>query len=306
MRFVKIIGIVAVRLFGMAGQLVAAQSSSEIVPCPGVIISGLDEVEGETVECGIVTVPANYDNPDGAQIELMYGILKAQTLSPAADPVIYLHGGPGGAELGELTLELKERFASLRQRRDVVVFDQRGTGFSPGEIDCAETFAANFDAAQEAAAKNTEDVGFDVAKAANRILVNDCIQALSASDIDLTQYNTVNNARDVASLARALGHDSFNVYGLSYGTKLGTEVIRQNPPGLRAVILDSVITPELKFYERLPEANDVSFSNIYNMCVADKACADAYPDLVERLNALFEQLGPAGAFGRKSTVLNTF
>jgi hypothetical protein len=67
MRFVKIIGIVAVLLFGMAGQLVAAQSSSEIVPCPGVIISGLDEVEGETVECGIVTVPANYDGSTGNQ-----------------------------------------------------------------------------------------------------------------------------------------------------------------------------------------------------------------------------------------------
>lgn len=91
---------------------------------------------------------------------------------------------------------------------------------------------------------------------------------MNANGVDLTQYNPTNNGRDVATLAAALGYDTFNLYGLSYGTKLGQEVIRQNPPGLRSVILDSVITPCLEFCERMPEANDLSFQNIYDMCLA--------------------------------------
>ena len=40
------------------------------------------------------------------------------------------------SELTTLTQGLQERFATLRQRRDVIVFDQRGAGFSSGEVNC--------------------------------------------------------------------------------------------------------------------------------------------------------------------------
>ena len=265
-------------------------ATGETIPCPIGVISGFDEVEGETVECGTVTVPLDYEKPDGVQIELVYGILKAQTLSPAPDPVIYLHGGPGSSELSGLTGELRERFSTLRLRRDVVVFDQRGTGFSPGETDCSPTYASGYDAALEHAQGESGDMDADALKEAYNILQADCTAALNENGVDLTHYNTINNARDVATLAAALGYDTFNLYGLSYGTKLGQEVIRQNPPGLRSVILDSVVTPSIKAYERMPEAYDTSFLNIYEMCLADDACAKAYPDLIERLNALFEQV----------------
>ncbi len=47
------------------------------------------------MECGIVTVPENYDEPDGRTIELFYMRLFSTSKSPAADPLIYLSGGPG-------------------------------------------------------------------------------------------------------------------------------------------------------------------------------------------------------------------
>jgi pimeloyl-ACP methyl ester carboxylesterase len=91
-------------------------------------------------------------------------------------------------------------------------------------------------------------------------------------------------------LAEALGHDSYNLYGISYGTRLGLEVLRQKPDGLRSLLIDSVIPPEIPFNDRMAEANEESFRNIYAMCLADEACAEAYPDLIERLNTLFAKL----------------
>ena len=130
--------IVAVLLLALvttaaAGQISGGSFNVTATPCPAE--PALDEIEGETVICGAVTVPENYDAPDGTQIDLAFATLKSTSLAPAADPVIYLHGGPGAAELRDLA-KMSERFAPLRQTRDVIIFDQRGTGFSPGPLTC--------------------------------------------------------------------------------------------------------------------------------------------------------------------------
>jgi pimeloyl-ACP methyl ester carboxylesterase len=267
-------------------------STATTIACPDGIITNFRETEGETVECGTVAVPVNYDEPDGVTIDLVYAILKSRSLAPAPDPVIYLHGGPGSAELSGLTRGVSERFETLRQRRDVVVFDQRSAGYSFGEIDCKAIYDEEYDAAYDAA---VEALGPDApiyapGFVASQSVYGDCAEALTTDGVDLTQYNTVNNARDVAMLADALGYDTYNLYGISYGTRLGLEVLHQKPDGLRSLIVDSVMPPEIPFNDRMAEANEESFRNIYAMCLADENCAEAYPDLTERLNALFVKL----------------
>ena len=262
----------------------------EAISCPAILTQEVTEVEGETFDCGSVRVPADYDDPAGTQFDLMYGILKSTSRSPARDPVIYLHGGPGGGELGSMTLALSQRLASLRERRDIIVFDQRGSGFSPGEIECNDVFTANSDAAWSAAPEIAEASGMNIGAAASEYLIPLCVEHLNSRGVDLSQYNTVNNARDIESLARALELDSYNIYGHSYGTRLGLEFIRQNPPGLRSVLLDSVLPTDVAWRERLPETNEEAFMGIYGMCLANPVCAKAYPDLVGTLNDVFAQL----------------
>ena len=290
----------AISLLLISGASIAQDNGElnttvEMIPCPTGVISGFNEVEGETVECGAITVPVNYDAPDGATIDLVYARLFSRSLAPAADPVIYLHGGPGSAELGTLTQGVAERFETLRQRRDVIIFDQRGAGYSFGEVDCKAIYDEQFESAfEEAQAALGPDAPlFAPGMVAAHQVYGDCADALTADGVDLSQYNTVNNARDVASLAGALGHDNYNLYGLSYGTRLGLELLRQNPPGLRSVILDSVMPTDIPFNDRLPETNDESFQNIVAMCQSDEACAAAYPDLTGSLNSLFAQLDEA-------------
>jgi hypothetical protein len=121
----------------------------EVIPCPSDIVNGIaftdrdyaanfgitnlnGEVEGETMECGIVTVPENYDEPDGRQIELFYMRLFSTSKSPAADPLIYLSGGPGMSgthEVASTPIALSS-LNQIRERRDIVTYDQRGTGYS--------------------------------------------------------------------------------------------------------------------------------------------------------------------------------
>ncbi len=80
------------------------------------------EVEGSTVICGRVTVPEDHAKPEGRRIDLAFAVLKARTQSPVPDPVIYLHGGPGGGALTALSGVVHPLFDGYRNRRDVVTF----------------------------------------------------------------------------------------------------------------------------------------------------------------------------------------
>ena len=80
-----------------------AVGTTETVPCPSSIVKGAafaasgQEVEGQTFSCGIVVVPEDHTKPDGRTIELFYLKLHSPSAAPAAQPVIYLAGGPGGS-----------------------------------------------------------------------------------------------------------------------------------------------------------------------------------------------------------------
>jgi pimeloyl-ACP methyl ester carboxylesterase len=249
------------------------------------------EIEGETVECGALMVPENYDEPDGAQIELVFAILRTTNLSPARDPIIYLHGGPGTPELNHLAA-LRTRFADFLHTRDVIVLDQRGAGYSSGPLDCATALAAD-PAATLSAIGAAGDSGSDAIASALEGLCTDIALARSA---DLTQYNTVNNARDVHALKEALldeeteDYSAFNLYAWSYGTQLALETMRQDESGLRSIVLDGVVPPNLKTKERALEALVEVVQGIFEACAEDDECAAAYPDLQSRFLALAEQL----------------
>ena len=115
-----------------------AVGTTETVPCPSELAAGAafaeagTEVEGETYSCGVVVVPENHDQPDGRTIELFYLKLHSASASPAGDPLVYLAGGPGSTGSYELTANpgLYKSMQPIRQDRDIIAYDQRGTGFS--------------------------------------------------------------------------------------------------------------------------------------------------------------------------------
>jgi pimeloyl-ACP methyl ester carboxylesterase len=169
------------------------------------------------------------------------------------------------ADLAPLVAPLFDHF---RDRRDVVTFDQRAAGLSSDMVTCFNTFEAN-----------SYDIftGGGGNEGLLKVL-SDCMAELKKGR-DIAAYTTPENARDVQALMQTLGYDTWNLYGVSYGTKLALEVMRTAPEGTRSVLLDSVAPPQARYYDEnaLPVAETIDA--VVRLCAEDAACAAACPDL---------------------------
>jgi pimeloyl-ACP methyl ester carboxylesterase len=242
------------------------------------------EIEGRTVACGKVSVPEDHENPEGRRIDLAFMIFKSRSLSPAPDAVVHLHGGPGVGIVARTSLTTTF-FEHLRGRRDVVAFDQRGVDQSAAaQSRCFDTLASN----PEALVQATQGIGDRVAL--TREMTRACLDEIAASGADITKINTWQNAQDVQAVMHTLGYPIYNIYGISYGTKLGQEVMRSAPEGLRSVVLDSVAPVQAAIYDTLALPHAEAIQGIFDACTADAKCAAAYPDLKNRFWALFTRL----------------
>jgi pimeloyl-ACP methyl ester carboxylesterase len=87
-----------------------------------------------------------------------------------------------------------------------------------------------------------------------------------------------------------LGFDQWNLYGISYGTRLALTAMRDYPKGIRSVILDSTYPPQVSAYvEMIPKAA-AAFDTIFAACAGDVDCNAAYPDLKTTFYGLLERL----------------
>lgn len=254
------------------------------VACPGPLAPY--EVEGVTAACGKLSVPEDHDKPGGRRIELSFMVLKSHSTAPAADPVVYLHGGPGGGIVRDPLL-ISRFLNELRDRRDIVAFDQRGVKTSAGPESRCYATVANPETLAEAASIDGTEASM---MALGRKAIRACLDEIAASGADISTINTLQNARDVEALMQALGYPSYNIFGTSYGTKLGQEVMRSAPSGLRAVVLDSVWPVQVPMYDLmgLPLAENIR--SVFALCAADAACAEAYPEMETRFWALYARL----------------
>lgn len=231
-------------------------------------IPGLREVD-----CGYLTVPENRnDVGNGRTVRLHVAIFASDSANPAPDPIIYLEGGPGGDALETVNLIFEERFAPFLADHTFIMFDQRGTGYSEPSLACPEMIDLALD---------TLDDDLDSAESAQRQLeaLTACRDRLLAEGVDLTAYNSAENAADVADLRRALGYEEWNLYGISYGTRLAQTVMRDYPEGIRSVILDSAYPLAANIQLETAVNADRAFGVFFAGCAADPACAAAYPNL---------------------------
>jgi len=78
------------------------------------------------------------------------------------------------------------------------------------------------------------------------------LRSLRDEGVDPAGYTTRESAADIADLRRLPGIESWNLYGVSYGTKLMLTVLRDHPQGVRSAILDSVLPLEANCDEETP------------------------------------------------------
>ncbi len=241
---------------------------------------GLTTVTGEALgfECGYVIAPERHADPDGRTIRLPVAIRRATAPDARPDPLFLAQGGPGGDAFEVFTLLAPNmEFAA---QRDIIVFNQRGTPYAEPELTCPETEEAlpAMLAATDAEAERIYNEALDA-----------CYARLRSEGIDLSAYNSLENAADIPLIARALGYEEYNFYGVSYGTLLGLHLMRNHPEGLRAVVLDSVVSTDINFLSETPRSEDRVLREVFAACTADPECAEQYPDLEERYYGLVRQ-----------------
>ncbi len=240
--------------------------------------------DGQNTFCGTLTVLADRTKPDGQTIQLAVAVLKASGTNVLPDPIVYLDGGPGGETLGGSSDFFSTNFAvDLQEQRDIILFDQRGVGLSKPSLDCPEYTNALY------ATLNTPLTRAEV-NARDEKSLEACRNRLVANGVDLSWFSSSASAADVYDLMRALGYQEWNLLGVSYGTRLGLTILRDQPDGVRSAVLDSVYPPFVDRYVDLPAAAQRAFDTLFQGCVADPACAKAYPNLDERFYALVRRL----------------
>ena len=229
----------------------APANSFKTVKCKSMLPSAKLALLTEGSSCGYLTVPekhALYGQPvSEKKIEIAVVKLASTSINKKTDPVVYLEGGPGGSASSSIAQIIKT--GTFINDRDVYLVDQRGTGYSKPALLCTE---------------------FD--EAGTPAQVQACKARLENSGVDLNVYHSVHNAMDIIQLRAALKIPQWNLYGISYGTRLATTIMRENSEGIRSVILDGMFPIEVNGISDTPWANYESLNQIIKNCENTDGC----------------------------------
>lgn len=226
----------------------------------------------QPARCGALGVPENPDRPDGRRLPIHVAIVPAA--GPALpDPIVVLMGGPGEDAISAAAV-FATRLAPLRDDRDLLLVDQRGTGRS-GALQC------NLHSPEEAAASLRDF--FPLAA------VTRCERQLRAR-ADLTQYTYAHFAADLEHVRRALRCGKLNLFAGSYGTRAAQVYLRTYPQSVRTVFLGSVVPVDLAMPLPLAKAAQTAIEKTFGACRADSACGTAFPNLPDEFREVLARL----------------
>ena len=167
--------------------------------------------------CTTLSVPLERSNPAAGSVTLHIARLLASG-GPSKSAVVALAGGPGQAAL-PLASYLAEAIAPALDGRDLIVFDQRGTGRS-GALGCSPLEGVNTSLSEL------------------QSLIEHCALGLGAGR---SGYTTAESVADIDAIRQALGYEKLVLYGTSYGTKVALNYAARYPQHTEAMVLDSVV-----------------------------------------------------------------
>ncbi len=221
--------------------------------------------------CGILAVPEDPSTPGGRTVDLFVARVPSLSSTPRADPLVLIAGGPGESTV-DMYLQLRAAFEPARRERDVILVDQRGTGRSAAGFDCGVPDELSLDTAgDERLAK----------------YIDQCLRDL---EHDPRFYTTSVAVQDLDRVRAALGIAQWNVYGVSYGTRVAQQYLRRFPEHARSVVLDGVVPPELALGPDIAREAQRALDRIFARCAADDACHARFPNLPAEFRELLARL----------------
>lgn len=234
----------------------------------------------EDVTCGYLTILEDRKNTKSQKtIRLPIIIMKSSSPNPEPDPILYTAGGPGASSLRQVNAR---QYIPYLKNRDYILFEQRGTKYARPALECPEiNKAALKSVRQNLSTQQAVSTGIEAAKA--------CRQRLEKEGINLSAYNSAESAADIEDLRKVLGYEEWNLYGVSYSTRLMLTVMRDHPEGIRSVLLDSVFPVSINYDETSVKSVVESAKKLFKTCQADAECNKAYPRIKKQFYDLVKQ-----------------
>ena len=199
-------------------------------------MAGWQEIVGDTrMECTFVTVPVDYAEPDGRQVRIAVGRLKAVAEKPRG--VLFVNpGGPGPSSISYPLDVADSTFGDLARDYDLIGFDTRGAGFSD-RVDCDG----------DPSAPPAATTGTEKEKVRSRFQYEGGWNKYCGG-VDLefaAQLTTANVARDMNRIRVALDVEKINFYGASWGTGIGANYRSLFDAHTERMWLESVMPPRM-------------------------------------------------------------
>lgn len=222
--------------------------------------------------CVTLDMPLDHDAPltqHSATMPVVFGVLPASGLRKGT--LVVAVGGPGSSGLALADAYVNAWDARIRQRFDIVFFDQRGTGLSRG-IQCPQAAAAYFAADMRADTPAQRAALVEAARA----FANDCAAQTGAEDA-LPFLSTRQAVEDLERFRQIIGADRLWLYGESYGTQFAQTYATRHPAQTAGLVLDGAVDLTLSALDYAAEsalAFEDALTQTLAACAADALCAD--------------------------------
>jgi len=262
-------------IFSILGLSLLPLLPAAAAPAPRLKLAACtDPALPKGARCGTYEVFENRAAKKGRKIPLRVVVLPATGKDRLPDPVVYFSGGPGESSVEE-GIYMAQTLAPLRQRRDFLLVDQRGTGGS-GALDCPELHGT------------PEGVQGFLDHFVPTDAVRACHERLSKI-ADLDQYTSDNAIDDIDEVRAALGYSKVNVMGGSYGTRAVLVYLRRHPDRVRTAVLDRVVPTHDRAPLFFARSTQKALDGLVAECAEDAACSRAFPRLREEIGAVLAQ-----------------
>ncbi len=236
----------------------------------GCYLNGLSE----RVQCGSVKVPEDYGEPEGKQITIHYAIIPAIKEALGQAPLLAVSGGPGQSAIDQAKL-FAQTFYRIRQDRDLILVDQRGTGKS-NILECSEVMLS-------------DSLSFNDEKIDQTEVARACLEE---QDADVVHYGSLTALKDFERVRQQLSIDRWHLYGISYGTRMVQLYMRHYPEQVATATLDGVV-PMQQSVITVGHAINRAFDQVLEDCKTTDLCQKRFPELETQFDKIVKDLAVA-------------
>lgn len=181
-------------------------------------------------------------------------------------PLVLLAGGPGQSAL-EQGPAIAPTLRAIHGG-DLILLEQRGTGAS-NRLNC--------------------EGGFEILRPGAGEAIDACVAALGGR-ADLRRYGTPEAVEDLEAARRALGYETLDLFGVSYGTRVATAYMRRYPSRVRSALLRAAAPPDFNIVLEGSANADAELARVLAECASDRVCGAGFPELEQKLASIRTQL----------------